>query len=114
LDAGTLVELRASVGDDDEFFRELVDELLEDAPTQLGALRTAAGSDDADSARRAAHTLKGHGRTFGATKLASLCQDAEAKAAAGELDAVRGRIDEIEQEWARVQAELLAMRDSAA
>jgi HPt (histidine-containing phosphotransfer) domain-containing protein len=109
LDTGRLDELRVSVGDDDEFFAELVDEFLADAPVQLESLRAALSSGDADSARRAAHTLKGTGRTFGAETLASLCQEVETAAAAGDLGTGLARIDGIDQEWARAQSELVAL-----
>jgi HPt (histidine-containing phosphotransfer) domain-containing protein len=111
LDHAVLSELRASVGDDPEFVAELIDEFVGDAPAQLKALREAATSGDAIGARRAAHTLKGNSRTFGAKELASLCQGAEVAAGAGKLDAVLSRVDEIDREWGRVCAELVAYRD---
>ena len=114
LDTGTLDELRDSMGGDDEFFAELVDEFLADGPVQLESLRTALSSGDADSARRAAHTLKGTGRTFGAETLASLCQEVETAAAAGDMDAGLARIDGIDHEWARVQSELVPLRETPA
>lgn len=109
-----LGELRESVGDDPEFLAELIDDFLADAPAQLEALRQAATSGDATSAMRAAHTLKGNSRTFGARELASTCQEAEAAATAGELDAVLARVDEIDGEWGRVRAALVAFRDGSA
>jgi HPt (histidine-containing phosphotransfer) domain-containing protein len=114
LDNAVLGELRESVGDDPAFLAELIDDFVADAPLQLGSLREAAISGDATRARRAAHTLKGNSRTFGAGRLASLCQDAEAAAGAGDLDAVVARMDEIDQEWDRVRAELVALRDGRA
>ena len=114
LDNAVLGELRESVGDDPEFLAELIDDFVADAPTQLKSLREAATSGDATGARRAAHTLKGTGRTFGAGELASLCQDAEAAAGAGNLDSVLSRVDEIDREWGRVCAALLAYRDTQA
>jgi HPt (histidine-containing phosphotransfer) domain-containing protein len=114
VDIAVLGELRESVGDDPEFLGELVNEFLQDAPTQLESLRGAATSGDATAAGRAAHTLKGNSRTFGATALASLCQEAEAAAGAGDLDAVLSRVDAIDAEWGRVDAELLAWRDGLA
>jgi HPt (histidine-containing phosphotransfer) domain-containing protein len=114
VDTAVLGELRESVGDDPEFLAELVDEFLADAPAQLETLRTAAASGDAGEARRAAHTLKGTGRTFGARQLASLCQEAETEAGSGDLDAVLARVDGIDAEWERVHAELLAYRDDRA
>ena len=114
LDTATLDELRTSVGGDDEFLAELVDEYLADAPMQLETLYEAAASGDADVARRAAHTLKGTSRTFGAAGLASLCQVAEAEAGAGDLDAVLARVDGLKDEWSRVHTELLALRGGRA
>ena len=42
-----LGELRESVGDDPEFFAELVGDFLADAPDQLESLRGTAASGDA-------------------------------------------------------------------
>ena len=111
MDNTVLGQLRESVGDDPEFLAELVDDFLADAPTQLESLRETATTGDAIGARRAAHTLKGNSRTFGATQLASRCQVAEAAAGAGDLDAVLSGVDEIDREWGRVRAELVAFRD---
>jgi HPt (histidine-containing phosphotransfer) domain-containing protein len=113
IDDAVLVSLRESVGDDPEFLVELVDEFLQDAPKQLDSLREAASSGDVATARRAAHTLKGNSLTFGARKLASLCQDAETAASVDNLSAVLPRLDEIDGEWSRVGAELLAWREGS-
>lgn len=111
LDSAMLDQLRESVGDDPEFLAELVDEFLQDAPVQLESLRGAATSGAAADAGRAAHTLKGNSRTFGAMQLASLCQQAETAAGSGDLAAVLSRLDEIDGEFRRVNVELLAWRD---
>ena len=113
VDNAVLGALRESVGDDPEFLGELVDAFLQDAPAQLESLREAASSGDATTARRAAHTLKGNSLTFGARKLASLCQDAESAASADDLTAVLSRFDEVDAEWSRVGAELLAWREGS-
>jgi HPt (histidine-containing phosphotransfer) domain-containing protein len=110
IDAETIGELRASVGDDDQFLAELIDEFLADAPVQLSSLREALASADAERARRAAHTLKGTSRTFGADALGSLCQEVEAAVHVGELDASLARIDSIDAEWDRVRRELVMLR----
>jgi len=114
LDNDVLGELRESVGDDPEFLAELIDDFLADAPGQLESLRKAVTSGDATGATRAAHTLKGISRTFGAGELATLCQEAEAAAGAGDLAAVLSHVDAIEREWARVRPELVALRDGQA
>ena len=114
LDTNVLIELRESVGNDQEFFAEIIDDFVADAPVQLEVLREAASSGDATRATRAAHTLKGNSRTFGAVALASLSQDAEAAAAAGDLTGVLSRLDEIDSEWGRVEPALHAWRDGRA
>jgi len=111
VDRAVLHELRESVGDDPGFVAELIDEFVAAAPGHLETLREAAAAGDVTTAQRAAHTLKGNGRTFGAGKLAALCQEAETAAGAGDLEAVLARIDQIAQEWAQVSAELVAYRD---
>jgi HPt (histidine-containing phosphotransfer) domain-containing protein len=114
LDQKVLDELRASVGGDQVFFAELVDELLQDAPRQLAALRESAAGGDAEGARRAAHTLKGNGRTFGAAELSEVGLELENAAAGGDLNAVLARADALEEAWERARAELLVARDAAA
>jgi HPt (histidine-containing phosphotransfer) domain-containing protein len=114
LDPVVLAELRESVGDDPEFVAELIDDFLAAAPAQLELLSEAATSGDAPGANRVAHTLKGTARMFGARGLASLCQDAETAAGAGDLDAVRARLSGIAEEWARVGTELIALRSGRA
>jgi HPt (histidine-containing phosphotransfer) domain-containing protein len=114
VDTGALDELRASVGNDPEFFAEIVGDFLTEAPDQLDALRAALASGDAPRAARAAHTLKGTSRTFGAGGLAALCQEVEAAAGSGDLETGSARIDRIDGEWARVQSELAALRDGPA
>ena len=99
------------MGNDEAFFAELVDELLADAPAQLETLASAAATGDAEGARRAAHTLKGNGRTFGAARLATLCQEAEAAGANGDLEAVRASLGDIETAWGEVESALIAARD---
>lgn len=110
LDPKVLADLRASVGGDEAFFAELVDELLADVPRQLAILREAASSGDAERARRAAHTLKGHGRTFGAGELSELGLELETAATAGDLATVLTRLDAIEEAWVRTRAALVDER----
>lgn len=111
LDAGRLSDLRKSVGDDPAFLAELVDDVLVDGPALIDSLREAVAAGDAPAARRAAHTLKGASRTFGADQLAELCQQAETAAVDGDLDGVRSRLDEIADAWQRVSTELRAWGD---
>ncbi len=112
LDPHTLNELRESVGGDAVFLGELIDEFLADAPRQLQALRESAAAGDREAARRAAHSLKGNARTFGAGSLAALCQEAEAAALDGDLNAVLAGVEAIDEAWIEVRTALTAVRDA--
>ena len=67
VDRATLDELAASLGQG--FVAELAGTFLAEAPALLGALRRALADGDAESFRRAAHTLKSNAHTFGAAPL---------------------------------------------
>jgi HPt (histidine-containing phosphotransfer) domain-containing protein len=60
-----------------EFAVELVDTFLEEAPGILTELRSAQAQGDVDGFRRAAHSLKSNGNTFGASTLATLARELE-------------------------------------
>jgi HPt (histidine-containing phosphotransfer) domain-containing protein len=106
LDAAVLERLRGSVGD--EFAAELVDLFLGDAPTQLGALREAIETGDADGARRAAHTLKSNGATFGAEGFSESCRLLEDCAKAGDLARAGELLPRVEAGYGEVAAALAA------
>lgn len=60
-----------------EFINELIDTFLEDTPKLLAEMKTALAAGDADSFRRAAHSLKSNAATFGADPLAQLAKELE-------------------------------------
>jgi HPt (histidine-containing phosphotransfer) domain-containing protein len=93
LDPAALAGLREIGGD--AFVEELVDTFLTDAPTLLEALRT----QDAKEVRRAAHTLKSNGATFGAGALADLCGQLEQQAKEGDLAGAPELAGRIEAEY---------------
>jgi HPt (histidine-containing phosphotransfer) domain-containing protein len=67
IDHATLNELRETVGDD--FVAELIGTFLEEAPVMLAELRAALDAREAETFRRAAHSLKTNANTFGAQVL---------------------------------------------
>ena len=75
IDPATFAELQSSAGA--EFTTELVDTFVAEAPGMLDALRSALAQGDADGFRRAAHSLKSNGQTFGATQLGLLARELE-------------------------------------
>ena len=100
LDPVALEELRELGGD--EFVVDLVATFAADAPPLLAVLR----GSDVDEVRRAAHTLKSNGTTFGATRFAELCRELEEQAKAGDLTGAPALADRIEAEYALVTREL--------
>jgi HPt (histidine-containing phosphotransfer) domain-containing protein len=100
LDPAALEALR-ELGDDD-FLADLIATFLADAPPLLAALRGA----NVDEVRRAAHTLKSNGATFGATRFSELCRELEEQAKTGDLTGAPALADSIEGEYALVAEEL--------
>jgi HPt (histidine-containing phosphotransfer) domain-containing protein len=108
IDRATYDALREAAGAG--FVVELVDTFAEEAPGMLAELRRAQATNDAETFRRAAHSLKSNGSTFGATAFAAMARELEL----GGLASVASRGDEplvaLEGEYARVVAALKALR----
>ncbi len=66
----------------------------------------ALGQGDAETLRRAVHTLKANGKNFGATKFADLCQDLEKQAKSGELERAEEWLTQIVTEYENVKVAL--------
>jgi CheY-like chemotaxis protein/HPt (histidine-containing phosphotransfer) domain-containing protein len=103
-----LSQLEAEVGDP-SFVRELISTFLNDAPGLVRTLRRSLERRDVEELRRAAHTLKSNGRTFGAAELAALSERLELSAQAGTLAGTAELITRIEQEFIRVEGALEAL-----
>lgn len=109
IDLAVFSELRDTTGSD--FVRELVDTFLQEAPAMLADLRDALARGDGDRFRRAAHSLKSNGNTFGAVTLGSLARDLEVAGLAGTVSRGEQALAPITAEYARAAAELAALRD---
>lgn len=107
IDRDTFNALRETTGDD--FVRELVDTFLQEAPGMLGDLREALAGGEADRFRRAAHSLKSNGNTFGALTLGALAKDLELSGLAQVRERGAQPLAAVEAEYARVAAELAAL-----
>lgn len=103
IDIPTFTALQEAAGA--EFVVELVDTFLEEAPTMLAELRSAQTAGNADTFRRAAHSLKSNSNTFGATKLGEMARDLEQ----GGLIADVGPLEALEAEFQRAAAALKAL-----
>ena len=93
-----------------EFVGELVDTFLEEAPAMLEELRRALAAGDADTFRRAAHSLKSNSNTFGALALGALARELELGGIAKAAEGGKKPLDALEQEYSRVAAALIELR----
>jgi len=100
-----------ATGGDEELLREIVSIFLEDYSRMVDELGTAIARGDAETARRAAHTLKGSVAVLGGKALSAAAKEAEEHARAGDLEATGAAFARVEREAARlvpVLEELLA------
>ena len=111
LDQTALDMLLDLIGGERKYLVELVDSFLEEAPPLLSKLHQAMEQEDALGVRMAAHTLKSSSNDFGATALATMCQELEDLGKAGELAGIAERVAQIEAEYGRVKVALEALRD---
>src|SRR4051812_4848872 len=77
LDNSVLDELRASIGGDEEFVRDLVRTFLAEEPSNMEQIAAAAQSGDAEAIVRPAHTLKSSAAAIGAARLSAICRQIE-------------------------------------
>lgn len=97
IDSAAWAELEQTAGAD--FIGELVQTFLEEGPTMLQALRESHAAGRADDFRRAAHSLKSNGLTFGALALAAKARELEL---GGLPAATQAALDELHDEWQEV------------
>ena len=109
IDRATFDELKQTAGA--EFVTELVDTFLGDAPSILGELRSAFAARDADRFRRAAHSLKSNGNTFGALTLGAMAKELELTGLAPAIASNGASLDALAQEYARVAAALAELKN---
>jgi HPt (histidine-containing phosphotransfer) domain-containing protein len=109
IDGETFAALRDTTGGD--FVRELIDTFLTEAPSMLADLRESLASGEAERFRRAAHSLKSNGNTFGALTLGALAKDLELAGVAHVKERGPSALAEVEAEYVRVASALKALRD---
>jgi CheY-like chemotaxis protein/HPt (histidine-containing phosphotransfer) domain-containing protein len=104
--------LMDTIGDDDpDVLAALIDTFLRDAPRLIDGARRGLQHGQADEVRRAAHTLKSNGATFGATSFSELSRELEALARSGALEGAAELIERLEAEYESVRIALEAVRE---
>jgi CheY-like chemotaxis protein/HPt (histidine-containing phosphotransfer) domain-containing protein len=106
-----LERLVGTIGDDRSLLTALIDTFLSDAPRLVEAARRGLEHGQTDEVRRAAHTLKSNGATFGASSLSELSRQLEALARSGILEGADELIARIDAEYERVRIALETVRE---
>ena len=111
LDRAAIERLVATCGDGgSDFVAALIGTLFDDAPAVLADLRHGLSAGETESTRRAAHTLKSHGMTFGAPFLAHIAREIELQARDHNLDGAARLFTELEDEYQRTHHALDNLR----
>jgi PAS domain S-box-containing protein len=106
-----LERLMQTIGDDRGLLAALIGTFLNDVPRLVDGARQGLEQGRADEVRRAAHTLKSTGATFGAMRLSELSRELEALARSGTLEGTLGLLERIEAEYESVRIALEAVRE---
>ena len=107
LDMKTFNELKENTGED--FILELLNAFYEDTIKQLGEMRSAVSAGDAETFRRAAHSLKSNAATFGANDLSALARELEMMGREKNL-AVGNRLEALKEAFDLVKRQLNELR----
>jgi HPt (histidine-containing phosphotransfer) domain-containing protein len=108
LDNGVLDELRASVGGDEGFVRDLVQTYLAEGPAHMAQVAAAAASADAEAIVRPAHTLKSSSAALGLTRMSAISKQIEFAGREGRVADLAALADQAQQAWTDTVAALTA------
>ena len=104
IDKTTFEELKQMAGDD--FINELIDTFLEDAPRMIAEMKSAHASNNAETFRRAAHSMKSNAATFGASQLAMLAKELEMLGKENKLHETGDKLKALDEAYESVRNEL--------
>ena len=107
IDMNTFNSLKESTGAD--YIGELIDAFLDDAPNLLAQMKSALVGKDAESFRRAAHSMKSNAATFGAMELSALAKELENLARENNLE-IGNRLEVMEEAFRQVESQLRALK----
>ena len=108
IDKTTFNELKEMSGA--EFINELIDTFLEDAPKMIDEIKSALGANNADTFRRAAHSMKSNAATFGASQLAALAKELEMLGKENKLHETGDRLRALEEAYESACSELKGLK----
>ncbi len=92
-----------------EALARLTNLCLTQIPERLRTLREAVAAGNSEGVEENAHFVKGTARSLGAQDLAERCHELEKSGKAGELENAERQLDAVDEEYARLEQELLAL-----
>ena len=107
IDLNTFNDLRETTGA--QFVSELIDTFIEDSPSLINQMKKAISLLDAESFRRAAHTLKSNAATFGAMQLSSFARELESMGRENNLE-IGNRLEVLEEAFQKAKSQLIELR----
>jgi HPt (histidine-containing phosphotransfer) domain-containing protein len=111
IDLAIFENLKVMMGSD--FIGELIDAFFEEAPVLIIQVEGALAVGDAETFRRAAHSLKSSSASFGAMDLSALAKELELVGKEGNLVGVAEKVTQLKEEYVSVHDTLEALRDGA-
>jgi len=99
VDSSVLAQLRMNIGE----ITELIQLFLDELPGKIGKIANAVNKSDLKALENAAHLLKSNCLTFGALKLAEICEKLETVDKATDQE-VKGLIGELIEEGKKIKA----------
>jgi histidine phosphotransfer protein HptB len=93
-----------------DIFAELIEMFLREVPARLSGMRASLDQKDPQTLMQEAHRFKGSCQQMGAPRLAGMCYELE-QIARSKLLVDSSKVDEIEQEAARVCRALIATKN---
>jgi HPt (histidine-containing phosphotransfer) domain-containing protein len=108
LDPKALDRIRQVRGGGSAFFRDMIELFAAEASTRVRQLRAALELRDPVATSEVAHGLRGTSATFGALRLAQLCERIEELGQGGDVLTARELLPLVESELAAVTRELTA------
>jgi two-component system sensor histidine kinase/response regulator len=111
VDSTALERLVKITADDPGLLTGLIDTFLDEVPRLVEGARRGLQQGQAEEVRRAGHTLKSTGATFGAMRFSELSRSLESLAMSGTLDGAAELIARIEAEYQAVRIALETVRE---
>ena len=96
----------------EQLVKDLIDSFFEVSPKQLDQLKISYNIRDDEAFKRAAHTLKSSGDTFGFTEFRSMASELETRGCINDFALIKQLVTRLEIEYAKVKTNLQALQDS--